>query len=638
MNQLFTKFSLALYFTVLIISHDLLAQKPKFGIGGIPLIPTDSSLPVRRAIKDYFVAYGPYGFNLPKKKIIRASAPVLGIGIDGATITTHNTASNPTGIVPMDNTVAISNLTGSLSKRQLIGCNNVGFEIYEEDGNPIADGLLKDWLNLFFAPSLPGKFYDPKLIYDPEENKFIFVCVYKEDPGDLNSKLIVLCSIDEDPNNAWIARAFDNPDAGAEFYDQPNIALSGKDLYISVGDVLINNNTNYISSDIYQIPKASLYALGALPYNIFEDVLDKDLLATSILPITDGIPLLNGQINNYGPGLYLASNFTSLTQSKVCFYDIIDDFSTGPLPTLLKYELILPNGFDVPWNAQQPATARVLNPGNSRYQSGFYADGNIHLVNTTALGEMVPNSGGSIANPSTVNYLRVPVANLQGFSIARVVPSYEAGKTNSYAFPSLCHIGTTKENKSIAITYFASGQQIYPEIRCVTIDDAMQISQETTFRKGDGNLAGSLPNVTLPKGDRWGDYSGIQRVYDQDECPTFWTAGTFGNIDNKYQSFYGSNICFPNQISPIYLAENYIKVYPNPSHGVFNVNANSLANQTLHIYITDLLGKQLRTTEVSLTIGKNIIPINALGLTSGTYFLNIVNNKNEKQHAKITIQ
>lgn len=180
MKQVFTNNKLLINFVLMFFCGNLLAQKPPFGIGGVPLTPTDTIKPVRKGIKEYYVFNGPFGFNLPKKKT-RASAPVLGIDIDGKTITTHNTASNPTGKVPMDNTVAVSNLTGVLSKRRLIGCNNVGFEIYEEDGNPIADGLLKDWINLAFTPNpLPGSFFDPKLIYDPEENRFIlFVYIRK---------------------------------------------------------------------------------------------------------------------------------------------------------------------------------------------------------------------------------------------------------------------------------------------------------------------------------------------------------------------------------------------------------------------------------------------------------------------------
>jgi hypothetical protein len=628
MNKLlFTKNKFTSYILLFLLSQSLFAQKPKFGINGIPILTGDSIIPSKGAIKDYSIGYGPFGINLPKKS---RSAPVLGVGVDGAAITAYP------GLRPLDNTIAVSNLTGNLLQRRFIGCSNIAFEIYEEDGTLIANGALDSWINTFLAtPLTNGKFFDPRLIYDPENNKFIFVCVYK-DVSNLNSKIILLCSIDEDPDGAWIGRVIDNPNANTEWWDHPLIGQSGKDLYISVANVLTSTSSGYLSSDIYQIPKSSIYPQGAIPYNIYSNILDYDLLSTSILPITNGVPLINGQIQNYGPGIYLASNFTSLTLSKVSLYDITDDFSTSTLPPLLKYEVSFPKGFDIRWEAPQLGNSRTLDPGDSRYQSGFYAEGYIHLVNTTAAGTEIPNTGGAISNCNTINYLRIPVTNITSFTFARVEPSYIAGDVKSYAFPSICHLGSVKENKSVAITYFASGQNFYPEIRCVTVDDVMQISQETTFRIGDGSLNTNLPNNGSV--DRWGDYSGIQRVYDDVECPTFWTAGTYGSIINNYQTFYGENICYPSLINSLKPIVKDIKIYPNPAIDNFNVNITSAITQSISLKIFDITGRKLKTLNLSLNIGENIIPINSLNLISGNYFLTIIDSQNETRFAKFLIQ
>jgi hypothetical protein len=626
MKSILSSKRLIIILVTFLLNQVLFAQKPKFGINGIPILPSDTIYPKKEEIRNYSYGSGPFGINLPKSKNLR-TGPILGVGIDGSSITT-----NP-GITPMDNTVAISNLTGSLSKRRLIGCNNVAFEIYEEDGTLIANGPLNNWINTFLTIPLTGSFFDPKLIYDPVNNRFVFVCVYYE-TGNINSKIITLVSVNEDPDAGWICRVIDNPSPSAEWWDYPLIGQSEKDIYISVSDVLTANKTR-LSSDIYQIPKSSIYVLGTFPYNVFDDILDIDNLPATILPITDGIPLINGQINSYGPGIYLASNLTTPSISKVSLFDVTDDFSILGIPPMLKYDISLPKGFEVPDAVLQSSTNRRLDPGDSRYQSGFYAEGSIHLVNTTSLGEL--NSIGILSNANTINYLRIPVANLAGYEFTRIKPSILGVDLHSYGYPSICHIGSSKENKSVAITYLASGDNINPEIRCVTINDAMQTSQESTFRSADGSLMGTLPNIINNPLDRWGDYSSIQRVYDRDECPTFWTAGTFGNIDNKYQSFYGSNLCFTTSTIFTSTFEKDIKIYPNPTKKNFNVVVVSSEPQDVRLNLIDLAGRQLMATNFKLTTGENIIPINTLSLVAGNYFIQLINHRNEKRFAKITI-
>jgi len=73
------------------------------------------------------------------------------------------------------------------------------------------------------------------------------------------------------------------------------------------------------------------------------------------------------------------------------------------------------------------------------------------------------------------------------------------------------------------------------------------------------------------------------------------------------------------------------KVYPNPFAGVFNLELNNLAEETVVLHITDVAGREVMTQEVSLQNGATKVEIAASALPNGMYNLLIDTSRGRLQ-------
>jgi hypothetical protein len=71
------------------------------------------------------------------------------------------------------------------------------------------------------------------------------------------------------------------------------------------------------------------------------------------------------------------------------------------------------------------------------------------------------------------------------------------------------------------------------------------------------------------------------------------------------------------------VAKAQVKIYPNPASSVINIMFDGQTTEDVAINITDITGKQVKTTVYSATSGSNSIALNVEGLQNGVYFINI---------------
>ena len=67
--------------------------------------------------------------------------------------------------------------------------------------------------------------------------------------------------------------------------------------------------------------------------------------------------------------------------------------------------------------------------------------------------------------------------------------------------------------------------------------------------------------------------------------------------------------------------ESEISIYPNPSNGLFFIDASSFTNESVRVRLNDLTGKTI--FESSVILGNSVLPIQTEGLSAGTYVLEI---------------
>ena len=92
----------------------------------------------------------------------------------------------------------------------------------------------------------------------------------------------------------------------------------------------------------------------------------------------------------------------------------------------------------------------------------------------------------------------------------------------------------------------------------------------------------------------------------------------------------------PEGIEEDYLNKS-LTVYPNPSHGAFNLSFSFVKYEEVEITVTDVLGKVVYKDNFSGRQGENKVSVNLHNAASGIYYLNITGD-NFKITRKITVK
>jgi hypothetical protein len=503
--------------------------------------------------------------------------------------------------------------------RQIVSVHNGFAEFYDEQGNFIQNA---PYFNLINNPSIcPNSFgfFDPRVMYDPVHDRFILTILYADEQTfHTNSKILVCISNNGNPNNGF--EIFDIECEAGHWYDYPNIGMSSNDLFFTVNK--LNSSGAMVGTDIYQIPKIDIYNHTSWSTVIgiyFFDVVDfSGQLARSICVATAGAP----QMTSYGPGVYLVSTNTSIAppwQTTQTLYDITDDYYPSMNPSLTKTSYIHPDAFQKPSTAFQPVSKNRLGCGGANIQSAYYLDGIIHFV-----------LNGKVFAPNTMSaifYVRFDVINNIPLYV-EITPNIVAPNQEWFAYPSICHMGSDFKDKSSAIVYLASSEAYYPEVRTILFDDLMSPSPQVTFNYGTGYLSQLGTDPTIVDEIRWGDYTGIQRIYD-DACPRNWLTGEFGNSLNMHMLFFAETQCGPlTTQNPIPYSGH--KVYPIPCDNTLSIEIYS-TNEAIHqITISALDGKAIQKEQVTLLPGLNKLNYSMNNVQSGIYLLSIINLRNHE--------
>ena len=70
-----------------------------------------------------------------------------------------------------------------------------------------------------------------------------------------------------------------------------------------------------------------------------------------------------------------------------------------------------------------------------------------------------------------------------------------------------------------------------------------------------------------------------------------------------------------------------LRIYPNPSNNVFNIEFSSLVSQDLDIRIFNIIGEEIVREALQQFAGKYVQQINLASNAKGVYFLEIATDK-----------
>ena len=170
------------------------------------------------------------------------------VGFDGHEPIQQNGISNRALQVTIDAATTQTNIdnTGSLfipadphgaaGPNHVVNVVNTSIEIYNKDGSGASSQSL---LNFFSAVSPANFTFDPKVIYDQFENRFVVVTLERVDGGTTatrSSAILVAVSDDDNPNGTWYTTRIDVTEVinGVQSWlDYPGFSVDEEVIYIT---------------------------------------------------------------------------------------------------------------------------------------------------------------------------------------------------------------------------------------------------------------------------------------------------------------------------------------------------------------------------------------------------------------------
>lgn len=499
-----------------------------------------------------------------------------------------------TGSSPMDNSLAISN------GGKIVSVANTSIDFYSSTGTKTFSNSIEDFFN---DPGIVNV-CDPVVLYDSGEDKFIFFA--QECSGDFsNSHLLICFSETNDPNGNWFKyKITGNPALNNTWFDYPKMAVSNNELYITGNS--FTNSGDFVESLIYQIPKAAGFIGGSLNFQYWNNIAGSPF---TILPVS------YGQSGNYGPGCYFVASVAS-GSSIINLYEITDDMSSST--ETLNHFTVSTTAYSLAANAQQSGTSTMLDNGDCRALSGFYLDGFIHFVFHS---DFTTGFNG-------VNYNRLDLTNLSN-------TSKKFGLSGSdYSYPSVASFATSPTDKSVVIGFGKSSGSIFPEIRAVSCDNAMNFGNSILVKAG----LGFTEYTAFPGGvERWGDYSGVSRKHNATN-PTVWMNGSYGTISNDWRAYIAEITGTGSSGLTEKEKSKTMTVYPNPIYDEFITKFELAAANEINITVYDLHGKLVKNLYSGVAnAGVNTFTFNKAQLLPGNYVLSIMSGTQNLKNEKIII-
>ncbi len=396
------------------------------------------------------------------------------------------------GYNPSDNTLAISN------EGWMVSVVNSSVSFYNEDGS---NTLNSEDLNTFYSYlNFPDYFFNPRVLFDPVGGKFILITLHGKTPE--TSRIIISFSFSQNPADGWWTYTFDDiAGSTGTWMNDLQTGVSAEDLFVAGN--LYETSGALSNSIILQLDKEQGFEGQNLSYSYWGNVVNETGQAVgSITPVSHGLE------EGYGPGIYLLASKAD-GGSDLLLFEIDNDNGNSPL--LFRYTIQV-SPYSPGNNGTQPGTSKLLNVGDCRIQSAFFADGLIHYVHHD---RFIDGSNG-------IRYGKLdPVSQNNAAQLFG-----QSG--NTYAFPAIAPFFNGIGNfNTVLMGFCRTSSSVFPQFNVVTIAEDFSSSALVSVKTG-------ATSITTPAGSivPWGHYSGISRRHNS-LIPSVWVLGSYGK-SNQY--------------------------------------------------------------------------------------------------------
>ena len=236
---------------------------------------------------------------------------------------------------------------------------------------------------------------------------------------------------------------------------------------------------------------------------------------------------------------------------------------------------VLDQPYGVPPYAVQPKDSMDTN--DSRILDAFELDGTIQWVGNT----MDFNSGRSGVFHGVLH-----LPQLQDVAVGHII----AHPTDYLGYPGIAWTGSDPSQQDAIIVVSHCSPSRFPGGSAFYSDGLGQYSDLVTIKEG-------LRSVDMLPGkvERWGDYAGIQRLYNQPG--SVWISCSYGRPGNVNEAWIAKLARNEENVATHEISKEAasLKTYPNPSDDYVNIELDNPEGKKITVQLFDASGHPVET-------------------------------------------
>lgn len=460
---------------------------------------------------------------------------------------------------PLDNHLAVN------ASEEIVSTINTHMLVTNTSGFWMGSYQLE---NFFSAVGSNNIFFDPRIIYDPEADRFIMALINGGECDD--SQIVLAFSKTNNPRGAWNLYALDGclNDDGT-FADYPMLSMTATDLFLTYNAVHSDSTwqTGFYGTQIHQINKSNGYNAEALNRRVWRDVSYNGRLLRNICPVRNADETLPASM------YFLSTRNFDLTNDTIFLLHLTGQQSDSNATLDINYRL-LDKPYGVPPYAAQPKDS--LDTNDARVLDAFEKDGHI---------QWVANSMDFLSGRSAIFHGMLETEDQFQTATGNVI----VHPTDYLGYPGIAWTGSQEgERDAIIVMSHASGSR-FPGGSAIYSDGTGAYSDFVTIIEGQravDMLQGPI--------ERWGDYVGIQRLYHQPG--SLWISCSYGRPGNVNEAWIAKLARQEESVGTNDPVDQInMLAYPNPTDEYIQLDIHNPEGYHINVVLFDAAGNLMET-------------------------------------------
>gem|GEM_PF-2190957 len=493
----------------------------------------------------------------------------------------ENFTANPSqNVTPMDNGIAVSPLG------YVVTVVNANFTIQNTSGQRL---MLRNFKQIANDPTLTSNFFDPRVYYDVQRERFYMLILHGRTSAD--SRLLLFVSKEANPLQGWHVYKFKgDPYNKGLMADFPQLGVSSDHLLISLNQFKESGDV-FDGSLMYVLEKNALLGGSPVSANLYDELkVNEKKEAFNMVPA-------NAHDGYIGATLYFIS-------SKDRGGDGIYVMKFDPNSGIVEKAEVSAGPYSLPPDAIQKQSSSMLDGGDCRISGAFIRNGLIHFC---------LNSKGS-ALRNALYYGRIDPERL--VCEARTIHSQ---KDMAYAVP--ISFAVNDANRSVILAFVYVSENDYPSIAYLFIDDQMRDYPLVSVYEGQSEI-----DLIKDGTDRWGDYCAGVFVPNGDQ-PAVWFSAAGGGADERWENKAFKLEGDLDSVKRVFV-ESRFEAFPNPVFQTLKIRLELQQSMQIDVALYSSAGQRVETIwNGGMTKGNNFIVFEPRAKASGMYILRIQSGK-----------